>query len=127
MTIQAWLMYLTLVTVATATPGPAVLFIMTKATLHGWRKSAFAALGNIIGLFCLGLLAVTVLGTVIKTSETVSTMIKYPGAAYLAYLGLKMIFQTESGEYRQPHKWIYFCWLWYSAGRIVSHITVYHP
>jgi len=93
MTIQAWLIYLTLVTAATATPGPAVLFIMTNSTLHGWRKATFAALGNIIGLFCLGLLAVTGLGTVIKTSEIVFNMIKYAGAAYLTYLGLKMMFQ----------------------------------
>jgi threonine/homoserine/homoserine lactone efflux protein len=95
MTLQAWLIYLTLVTVATATPGPAVLFIMTNSTIHGWRKAAFAALGNIIGLFCLGLLAVTGLGTVIKTSEIVFSIIKYAGAAYLSYLGLKMIFQKN--------------------------------
>lgn len=95
MTIQAWLIYLTLVTVATATPGPAVLFIMTNSTIHGWRKAAFAALGNIIGLFCLGILAVTGLGTVIKTSEIIFNIIKYAGAAYLTYLGLKMIFQKS--------------------------------
>jgi len=53
-------MYLTLVFIATSTPGPAVLFIMTNSTLHGWRKAAFAALGNIVGLFCLGIIAVTV-------------------------------------------------------------------
>jgi len=95
MTIQAWLMYLTLVTVATATPGPAVLFIMTNATLHGWRKAAFAALGNIAGLFCLGILAVAGLGTILKTSEFIFNIIKYAGAAYLIYLGLKMIFQKS--------------------------------
>jgi len=88
-------MYLTLVTVATATPGPAVLFIMTNATLHGWRKAAFAALGNIAGLFCLGILAVAGLGTILKTSEFIFNIIKYAGAAYLIYLGLKMIFQKS--------------------------------
>jgi threonine/homoserine/homoserine lactone efflux protein len=95
MTIQAWLIYLTLVTVATATPGPAVLFIMTNSTLYGCRKAAFAALGNIIGLFCLGILAVTGLGTIIKTSEILFNIIKYAGAAYLTYLGLKMVFQKS--------------------------------
>ena len=95
MTIQSWLIYLALVAVATATPGPAVLFIMTNATLHGWRKAAFAALGNIIGLFCLGILAVTGLGTIIKTSEVVFNIIKYAGALYLTYLGLKLLFQKN--------------------------------
>ena len=93
MTIQSWLMYLTLVLVATATPGPAVLYIVTKASLHGWRKAVFAALGNIAGLLTLGIMAVTGLGTILKTSELIFNLIKYAGAAYLVYLGLKMIFQ----------------------------------
>ena len=95
MTIQSWLIYVTLVTVATATPGPAVLFIMTNSTLHGWRKAVFAALGNIVGLLCLGVLAVTGLGTIIKTSEVVFNLIKYAGAAYLIYLGLKLMFEKS--------------------------------
>ena len=88
-------MYLTLVLAATATPGPAVLFIVTNATLHGWKKSIFSALGNILGLFCLGVIAVTGLGTILKTSVIVFNVIKYAGAAYLIYLGLKLFFQKQ--------------------------------
>ncbi len=86
-------MYLALVLVATSTPGPAVLYIVTNATLHGWRKATFAALGNIVGLLCLGVIAVTGLGTILKTSEVVFNVVKYAGAAYLIYLGLKLFFQ----------------------------------
>jgi threonine/homoserine/homoserine lactone efflux protein len=88
-------MYLTLVIVATSTPGPAVLFVMTNSTLHGRRKAVFAALGNIVGLFCLGIIAVTGLGTILKTSEIIFSIIKYAGAAYLIYLGLKLVFQKS--------------------------------
>jgi homoserine/homoserine lactone efflux protein len=95
MTLQSWLMYLTLVFIATSTPGPAVLFIMTNSTLHGWRKAVFAALGNIVGLFCLGIIAVTGLGTILKTSEVIFNIVRYAGAAYLVYLGLKLIFQKS--------------------------------
>lgn len=93
MTLQLWLMYLTLVIIATATPGPAVFFIMTNSSLHGWRKATYAALGNIVGLLCLGIIAVTGLGTILKTSEVMFNIIKYTGAAYLIYLGLKLFFQ----------------------------------
>jgi len=93
MTIQSWLMYLTLVLIATATPGPAVLYIVTNASLHGWRKAVFAAIGNIAGLFTLGIIAVTGLGTILNTSELIFNLIRYAGAAYLVYLGLKMIVQ----------------------------------
>ncbi len=66
MTLQAWIMYLTLVFVATSTPGPAVLYITTHSSLYGWRKAVFAALGNILGLFCLGIIAVTGLGAILR-------------------------------------------------------------
>ncbi len=93
MELQSWLMYMALVLVATSTPGPAVLFIVTNATLHGWRKASFSALGNIVGLFCLGVIAVTGLGTILQTSEILFKGIKYAGAAYLIYLGVKLFFQ----------------------------------
>jgi len=93
MTFQSWLVYLTLVIIATATPGPAVLFIVTNSALHGWKKAVFAALGNILGLFCLGILSVTGLGTMLRASELLFNLIRYAGAAYLVYLGLKMIFK----------------------------------
>ncbi len=96
MTLQSWFMYLALVLVATSTPGPAVLFIMTNASLHGWRKAVFAALGNITGLLCLGIIAVTGLGTILSASEVLFSMIKYMGAAYLIYLGIKLFIQKGS-------------------------------
>ena len=95
MTIQLWLMYLTLVIVATSTPGPAVLFIMTNSTLYGRRKAIFAAAGNIAGLLFLGIIAVTGVGTILKTSEIIFNIIKFAGAAYLIYLGLKMFSQKN--------------------------------
>jgi threonine/homoserine/homoserine lactone efflux protein len=69
METQTWLIYLMLVIVATSTPGPAVLFIMSNATLHGWQKALFIAFGNIIGLLFLGTVAVTGLGAILQTSE----------------------------------------------------------
>jgi threonine/homoserine/homoserine lactone efflux protein len=96
MTLQSWIIYLTLVTVATSTPGPAVLFIMTNATLYGWKKAIFAALGNITGLLCLGIIAITGVGTILKTSQFIFDCVKFAGAAYLLYLGIKMILQKDS-------------------------------
>jgi threonine/homoserine/homoserine lactone efflux protein len=96
MTIESWIIYLTLVTAATATPGPAVLLIITNSTLYGWKKSIYAALGNIIGLFFLGIIAITGLGTLLDNSLIFFNLVKYAGAAYLVYLGLKLIFQKHS-------------------------------
>lgn len=95
MTIQSWFLYLSFVLIATATPGPAVLFITTNSILYGWRKTIFAGLGNIMGLFVLGMIAITGLGAILKTSATVYSVVKYLGAAYLMFLGLKMFFQKK--------------------------------
>ena len=93
MAFQSWLLYLVFVLVACSTPGPAVLFIMTHATLHGWKKATFAALGNITGLLILGVVAVTGLGALLDTSELFFNLIKYLGAVYLVYLGVRLFFQ----------------------------------
>ena len=93
MTIHSWLMYLILVLAAASTPGPAVLFIMTNTTLYGWKKSIFAAFGNIVGLLVMGVIAVTGLGALLNTSELIFNLVKYAGAAYLVYLGVKLFFQ----------------------------------
>lgn len=100
MTIQLWFLYLTFVLVATATPGPAVLFITTNSILHGWQKTVYAALGNIVGLFALGIIAITGLGAILKTSVTIYSVVKYLGAAYLLFLGFKMFFQRNK-EYEE--------------------------
>lgn len=86
--------------VATATPGPAVLFITTNSILHGWQKTVYAALGNIVGLFALGIIAITGLGAILKTSVTIYIVVKYLGAAYLIFLGFKMFFQRNN-EYEE--------------------------
>lgn len=95
MTVESWIIYLVLVTAATATPGPAILFIITNSTSYGWKRAIWAALGNIVGLFCLGIIAITGLGTILNTSVVFFNILKYAGAAYLIYLGLKILLQKE--------------------------------
>ncbi len=95
MAFHSWLLYLVFVLVACSTPGPAVLFIMTNVTLYGWKKATFAALGNITGLLILGVVAVTGLGALLDTSEHFFNLLKYLGAAYLIYLGVRLFFQKE--------------------------------
>ena len=95
MTLQSWLLYLTFVFVATATPGPAILFITTNSLLNGWQKTIFAAIGNIMGLLCLGIVAITGLGAILQTSVVIYGLIRYFGAAYLVFLGIKLFFQKD--------------------------------
>jgi threonine/homoserine/homoserine lactone efflux protein len=96
MTVQTWLIFLTLTIVAAATPGPAVLFIMTKSISYGWKKTIYSALGNIIAILIMGIITISGLGVILITSELVFNIIKYIGAAYLVYLGVKIFFQRDT-------------------------------
>jgi threonine/homoserine/homoserine lactone efflux protein len=97
-----------MVIVATSSPGPSTILIVTNSVLYGWRKSAFTALGNVAALFLLGVLSVIGLGTLLKTSEFAFTVFKFGGVIYLFGLGvmfiLKMHAPIEVSSGSEEHK-----------------------
>lgn len=97
MTLQSWLIYLTLAALAAATPGPAILLITTNSALYGCKKSVYTALGNIFGLFCMGMVSISGLGVLLDASLLVFDVVRYVGAAYLIYLGIQLFWKKSSG------------------------------
>ena len=89
------MIYLLLVLIATSTPGPAVVYIVTNSALYGWRKAIFASFGNIVGLLFLGIISITGLSAILTASKLIFDILKYVGALYLVYLGLKMILDNK--------------------------------
>ncbi len=108
MSIETLFIYLTLVLAVTSTPGPAVLFIMSNTLSYGWQKSLIVAFGNIFGLLFVGIISVTGLGIIVQSSEYIFNIIKYIGAMYLIYLGVKLIlkkdFEIKNMEDKTIHK-----------------------
>ncbi len=96
MEVQSWLIYLALAVIAAATPGPAILLITTNATLYGWRRTVYNALGNVFGLFSIGICTISGLGVILSKSLIVFNVIKYVGAAYLIYLGIRLFVQKNN-------------------------------
>ncbi|UXI69099.1 LysE family translocator [Tahibacter amnicola] len=72
-------------------PGPAVLLVVGHAVKSGWRDSFYASLGVQAGNGIYYLLCIAGLGALLATSETVFHIIKWIGALYLIYLGLRTI------------------------------------
>lgn len=95
MSIETLLIYLTLVFAITSTPGPAVLFIISNTLSHGLKKSIVVAFGNILGLLFVGIISITGLGIIVQSSEYIFNIIKYIGAIYLIYLGIKLILKKD--------------------------------
>ena len=60
-----------------------------------WLKSSvFTILGNITGLFIMSALSVAGLSAIIIGSELLFSIVKFVGAIYLVYLGLKLLLRS---------------------------------
>jgi threonine/homoserine/homoserine lactone efflux protein len=73
------------------TPGPDVFYMVTHALKGGWRAGTVAASGIFAGCLVHVLAATVGLSALIASSATAFTAIKYLGAAYLVYVGFKML------------------------------------
>lgn len=91
MTLSNWLLYVAAVLVLTVTPGPTVLMCVSTSVKLGARKALLASLGSttaIVGIMALSALG---LGTALAASDSLFTLLKWLGAAYLAYLGVSAL------------------------------------
>ncbi len=90
MTLELYLSYVIATLIVLAVPGPTILLVISYALSQGRR----AALSTVVGVGLGDAIAVTVslagLGAVMATSATAFTALKWIGAAYLLYLGIKM-------------------------------------
>lgn len=72
-------------------PGPSVLFVIGRSLTLGRRKGLISAIGNELGVIPLVLAVAFGIGAVVSASVVLFTIIKFIGAAYLAYLGVQAI------------------------------------
>jgi len=96
MTLSTWLLYVAAVFVLTVTPGPSVLMCVSTSVNFGPRKALITSLGStsaIVGLMTLSALG---LGALLAASEALFTALKWAGAAYLAYLGVRALLAPAS-------------------------------
>ncbi|QPC92860.1 LysE family translocator [Mesorhizobium sp. INR15] len=105
MTLTAFLAYCIAVTLAAATPGPAMFTVITNGVSHGFVRAFIAGVGVAAGDAVLVTLALLGLVALAQTFEWVFLLLKYAGAAYLIFLGVKMwrAAATQSSESQAPH------------------------
>ena len=73
------------------TPGPDVLFIVSSALRSGAKAGVVAALGITAGCFVHIFAAALGVSALMAASSTAFTALKWAGAAYLFYVGLKLV------------------------------------
>lgn len=74
-------------------PGPATLLTVARATTSGTRVGIATGAGITVGDIVHTLLAIVGVSAIIATSAVLFSIIKYLGAAYLVYLGIKAIIE----------------------------------
>ncbi len=96
MTWQIWLLFVATEAVLSLTPGPAVLYVLSQAIKAGPGKSVWASWGILTANAMYFALSATSLGAVIVASYKLFFLIKWAGAAYLVYLGIRSFFGKSS-------------------------------
>lgn len=74
------------------TPGPDVLYIVSNALRAGARAGVIAGLGITAGCFVHVFAAAVGVGALLAASATAFTVLKWVGAAYLVWVGVKLLF-----------------------------------
>ncbi|WP_412460687.1 LysE family translocator [Pseudomonas sp. SC11] len=82
-------------TVLTITPGLDTALILRTSAVEGRAQGLRAALGINAGCFIWGAAVAFGLGALIAVSELAYDVLKYCGAAYLAWLGLNMLLRPR--------------------------------
>ncbi len=88
--INIWTYLVGLIMIILA-PGPNSLYVLKTGSSYGVRAGYTAAMGVLIGDAILILLAYLGVASVILASPLLFTIIRYLGAAYLLYLGIKLL------------------------------------
>ena len=87
----SFILFLTAAAVLAITPGPGIFYVLTRS-IRGGRKEGFtSSLGTAVGGLAHVLAAALGLSAVLMTSAVAFQVVKYAGAIYLVYLGLRTL------------------------------------
>lgn len=90
MTLELYSAYVIATLILLAIPGPTIMLVVSYALAHG-RKSALASiLGVGLGDATAATASLLGLGAILAASATLFGLLKWVGAAYLLWIGIKM-------------------------------------
>ncbi|WP_279482895.1 LysE family translocator [Aureimonas sp. SK2] len=90
MSLEHWLAFVAASAVLLAIPGPTILLVISYALGHGRRAAGSTVAGVALGDFTAMTASMLGLGALLATSAALFTALKWIGAAYLVYLGVKL-------------------------------------
>lgn len=78
-------------------PGPDMAYVIARGAQFGWRGGAIATFGISTGCLVHVFGCAIGLSALLAASATAFTLVKWAGAAYLCFIGIKMLL-TREGE-----------------------------
>lgn len=79
-----------------ATPGPDMIYVITRGVAQGRRAALISAWGVCSGLIVHTSFAAIGLSALLQRSAAAFQVVKYVGAAYLIYLGVRTLLDREN-------------------------------
>jgi threonine/homoserine/homoserine lactone efflux protein len=73
------------------TPGPGIFYVLARTLAGGRREGVSSSLGTLVGGLCHVFAAALGVSAVLAASAVAFHTVKYAGAAYLVWLGIRMI------------------------------------
>lgn len=96
--IENFYLFLTVSILINLSPGPDMLYTASRSLSQGTKAGIFSALGIFTGCLFHTCAAVLGLSAILAQSAFWFSIIKYAGAAYLIYLGMKSILNNNPPE-----------------------------
>ncbi|MCK0714800.1 LysE family translocator [Chromohalobacter sarecensis] len=90
-TLIHWLAFLSAAVLLNLSPGPDIAFILGQTLRSGRRNGVAAMLGGWSGTALHVVMAAAGLSAILATSALAFSVVKWVGAAYLIWLGVKML------------------------------------
>ena len=100
--MESLTLYLFASLVVIATPGPDLIYVLTRGMADGKRSGVISAVGVASGLVIHTMAAALGLAVLLKASPYAFWLLKIGGGIYLIYLGIQMIRHKEAFELSGP-------------------------
>jgi threonine/homoserine/homoserine lactone efflux protein len=90
-----FLVFLTAAMLLAIAPGPGMLYVLARSLAGGKREGVLSAFGTFLGGMVHVLAAALGISIVLARSAAAFSLVKYLGAAYLCFLGVRMILHAR--------------------------------
>ncbi len=103
MTFEVWLTFVITASVIIVVPGPTNIYIVGQSLNHGKKASIPLSVGVITGDALCIFLSLLGVSALLSLCSAVFAVIKYCGAAYLIYLGIKILIENSRTTPQKSH------------------------